>query len=890
MAVYQSNGGGEDLAALRGLAEEQLPTLAGKVLGSPPAMRHMDVLIDPLRSGWLPQLDNQRLDELVNHVQHNLTGDARDVRLRTKQQRIAFVRERRKTHNLKLLVRNAFVSAHRRWLPAQTIAAPPVPADSAQWTLLGEGRRDTNDAYPHQLQAWTSLDRMARARRAADRSGLLVLPTGAGKTYTLVRWLLERMDEDRELTVLWIADRQELVEQAAFSFAKVAASRPRGFSRTLRRIHNGASPATTLADEDLDVAIVTRQSLRGRLDEAAKKRLRRFFGARPAVVVVDEAHHAVAPTYEDLLDYIQQVTDPLLVGLTATPWPSGYGATERLRKRFPQTIATAEVGELIRSGVLARPVHHTVETGEHVELSEAERRQLGGPDLPASVLRRFDNERRNEAVVQAWLDRPAEWGKTLVFAVDIEHADRLSARFRERDVNALVVHSRAEMSRVDVLKQFRAATGPTVLVSVGMLTEGVDLPDARTAILARPTTSRILLRQMIGRVLRGPLSGGDPAAHIVDMRDHWDDDVDVLAPVEIPMDGEQEGESLPGERPHLLPRVIDELTGGPVSEDVLYRVLRGYRERIRGQSGLPAMTSATLVGFFRLDDLSPPVFDHTRSRYDELIRAELHGKPLGVRGPLDLFDDLPVPRPLRRDVEAVVDFIRAQRIEPPFEPLRAVFSVRALARELGAQPMTPSEQSDWLRKRFESSLARSMFPGFHAFYEAVHQELFSLGLPDAHGRFNPEDPRRRSGASRPQAKLRHSDRDLGELLGRVKAHARSLLAADDPHYLDLLATPLQVDWTRNPTNTVFAYWAPRISGPRRGTPQIWVNRLLSAPQTQIPDENLEYLLWHEVLHHLLPRQGHDAEFRRLEAMWPNSEQHDHFLDTLAERYDLSAAG
>jgi hypothetical protein len=83
----------------------------------------------------------------------------------------------------------------------------------------------------------------------------------------MARWLLNRMDEDDRLAVLWIVDRQELVEQAAMSFAKVARSMPLGFERTLRRIHAAASLPTSLADQDLDVAVATRQSVRGRFDD-----------------------------------------------------------------------------------------------------------------------------------------------------------------------------------------------------------------------------------------------------------------------------------------------------------------------------------------------------------------------------------------------------------------------------------------------------------------------------------------------------------------------------------------------------------------------------------------------------------------------------------------------
>jgi superfamily II DNA or RNA helicase len=215
--------------------------------------------------------------------------------------------------------------------------------------------------------------------------------------------------------------------------------------------------------------------------------------------------------------------------------------------------------------VLARPIHHTVDTGERIELTREELAALGGADLPANVLRRLDADHRNEIIVDTWLARSSEWGKTLVFAVDIEHADRLHERFLARGAEALVVHSRSTTSRHDVLEDFRAARGPCVLVSVGMLTEGVDLPDARTVFLARPTASRMLMRQMIGRVLRGSLSGGDDIAHVVDVRDQWADDVEIVASVEIPDSGPvREDAPIPGEPQHRLLPVVDELSGEPV--------------------------------------------------------------------------------------------------------------------------------------------------------------------------------------------------------------------------------------------------------------------------------------------------------------------------------------
>jgi hypothetical protein len=161
-------------------------------------------------------------------------------------------------------------------------------------------------------------------------------------------------------------------------------------------------------------------------------------------------------------------------------------------------------------------------------------------------------------------------------------------------------------------------------------------------------------------------------------------------------------------------------------------------------------------------------------------------------------------------------------------------------------------------------------------------EVFALGSP---GRIDPENVRVARGGQKMTAVV---ERDLSVLLNRVRVQARGLLADEDPIYRDLLGTRLDIGWTREADRTAFAHWAPRLSGRRRGEPKIWVSSMLRVDPSQVPDDVLEYLIWHEVVHHLLPGQGHDAEFRRLEAMWPESAEHDYFLDTLGDRYDLAA--
>lgn len=598
VAVYDARGQYDDAERVEDLDDRLLVANATRVLGRPLRIEHMDVLVDVLRDHWLPALHAQDLANIVDGIQLGLTGGARRRFLTTKGERLDFLARLRRTRNLKAQIRKYFVSLHR--IPTPTVSGGPtvrIPRRLEAIELIGEGKPDHRKPFPHQRDTWARLDQLVTAPE--PRAGLVVLPTGSGKTYTLVRWLVGQLAEHRDLRVLWLADRQELVDQAARTFKELAITMPRGATRRMRVVHALANLPSSVADPLMDIAVITRQSVLSSLHGMGRKRLTELL-SRPTIVVIDEAHHAVAPTYEHLLDLISQAEDVILVGMTATPWPSGYGATQRLRMRFPVTLADVPIGNLVNSGVLARPNFHTVATNETVELTPEELRQIAGRDLPPSVLRRLDRISRNDMIVGAWLDRRETWGKTLVFAVDIEHADSLYEVFVERGARSFLVHSRTEERVGEVLDQFRGCSGPAVLVSVGMLNEGVDVPSSRTAFLARPTRSRILMRQMIGRVLRGPAVGGDPIAHIVDVRDRWVDDIEILSPVEIPGIEGPIAPTLPDDQTPL-PRVIDELSGEPIPESVLRRLRAQYQERVRerpSRQGLsaprsPAITSLT---------------------------------------------------------------------------------------------------------------------------------------------------------------------------------------------------------------------------------------------------------------------------------------------------------
>lgn len=797
VATYDAAGRHADVERLAGLDEVRLRAQAAASLGRAPRARHTSVLVPVLVERWLPRLRKSELDALLRMVQLGLAGRARTARPRSKKEILTFLAGLSVTGNLSVQIRSAFLRAHQAEGEPVRGGVTRRGRRPGALVLTGKSAVERRMPFDHQVDAWKSLDHLAETAGDAGASGLLVLPTGAGKTFTVVAWLLRRLDKDPALRVLWLAGQRELVEQAARAFVDHAETLSPKTERLLRVVHGGANPASALADSDVDVICATRQSVIGRGFEAPARRRLEAFLSRPCIVVVDEAHHAVAPTYQQMLGFIRKMApSSVLVGLTATPWPNGFGMTARLRQLFEILLADVHVRDLVHSGVLARPVFHSVDTGETVDVTPDELRQIVGGDVPPSVLRGLDRSRRNQLIVEHWTSEAEQWGKTLIFACDIEHADNLHRLFREAGAAASVVHTRAEVDRGDVLTRFRKMHGPSVLVSVGMLLEGVDLPDARTAFLARPTTSRILMRQMIGRVLRGEAGGGEPFAHIVDVRDKWNGDLDILSPVEIPdLPPGPVASTEGGAGEHRLPPVPDELTNEPVGEDILRRIEKAYAELLGTIPHPTGMTSTTLVGFHELGHLNVPVFEHTHDRWTELIRDEVDWTEADYRTPFELFDDLPVPRPVVSDIREVVKFCRSQRIAPPLVPLRSTLSARSVAQQiLDAGAMTEQDKLGRLREIYESTLARSAYLSFQAFVEAVQPEIFRLSgvTESAH---DPESPRLGASDARLPRLRRQPSRDLQLLFRRTVALGRELLENDDSECGHLLPHPSSRAWS-----------------------------------------------------------------------------------------------
>ena len=168
--------------------------------------------------------------------------------------------------------------------------------------------------------------------------------------------------------------------------------------------------------------------------------------------------------------------------------------------------------DMIEENWLSDVIFTTVET--KADLTQI-RPGANGDFQTAALSKAINTEETNDLVVKAWLSRAKERKSTLAFCVDLSHVSNLTAKFRQYGIEAQFVTGdtpkKIRSARVDA---FRNGDFP-VLLNCGVFTEGTDIPNIDCVLLARPTKSRNLLVQMIGRGMR--LHKGKQNCHIIDL-------------------------------------------------------------------------------------------------------------------------------------------------------------------------------------------------------------------------------------------------------------------------------------------------------------------------------------------------------------------------------------
>ena len=371
---------------------------------------------------------------------------------------------------------------------------------------------------------------------------MISLPTGAGKTRVTVQAIVHAI-RDGIYTggVLWVADRDELCEQAVEAWRQVWSSKGTA-AMPLRISRMWAQQPPPMATSESHVVVATIQTLHARLSKGHPAyRFISDFG----LVVFDEAHRSVAPSYTSVMEEIgftrwRRHGEPILLGLTATPYRGHderetgrlvgrYGRNRLDNGAFSSEDPISVVGELQQMGVLAQADHETISGGSFslTKNEAAEIEAMPRPAwLPRSIEQRIASDtKRTLGIVAAYESYIAktnpDW-PTLIFATSVEHAQTVAALLNTKGVTARAVSGTTDRAvRRRVVDDFRAGK-INVLVNYGVFREGFDAPKTRAILVARPVYSPNLYFQMIGRGLRGPKNGGSARCLVINVQDNID--------------------------------------------------------------------------------------------------------------------------------------------------------------------------------------------------------------------------------------------------------------------------------------------------------------------------------------------------------------------------------
>lgn len=336
-----------------------------------------------------------------------------------------------------------------------------------------------------------AVDTVLNEYRNGTTRQLIVIPTGGGKTVVFA-YIAKVLG----YSTLVLAHRDELVRQAADKFGMVWPEASVGIVKAREDDHQGR-----------DVVVASVQTL------SREERLSRFGPERFGFLVVDEAHHAVAPTYLrvfDRLGFMENDPGKLLLGVTATGF---RGDGTGLGGVFEKITFQRSVVALIKAGYLVDI--RALAVRSQVDISEV---KIRGGDFDEKELGFILNSpARNEIIVKAYLEHAAG-RRAIAFTADVQHAKDLAGAFRDSGVEAEPVWGEMPYAdRVEALRRF-AAGDVHVVTNCGVLTEGVDIPATDCIIMARPTRSRVLYMQMLGRGLR--LYPGKEDCLVIDVCDN----------------------------------------------------------------------------------------------------------------------------------------------------------------------------------------------------------------------------------------------------------------------------------------------------------------------------------------------------------------------------------
>ena len=389
---------------------------------------------------------------------------------------------------------------------------------------------------------------------------MLHMPTGSGKTRTSMHLMARYLNQNKEALIIWLVSGKELCEQAANEFELSWSylgervmpviklwSDKFGVQEEYTNIISVRSNSPTKEEFNQNswplglkdgVIIASLDSIRSLINqwEPEERHIRR---SAVSLIIFDEAHRSVAPTYKSVIETLLSPSFPetKMIGLSATPGKRHYGDDMDVDKSLVELFKNqlvqlkidgynSPIDYLVEKGYLAKLEKEQLEIAKS-NISKSELRKINesislSMDIPDDILMILGfNATRNMQIVERVECLVKEEGhkRVLVFSPSVQSAIVLSNICKCIGINSSFVHASSE-ARDDVIRKYKSDNkDPMVIFNFGVLTTGFDAPRTSAVVIARPTTSLVLLNQMAGRAIRGPKVGGNKVAKLITIVD-----------------------------------------------------------------------------------------------------------------------------------------------------------------------------------------------------------------------------------------------------------------------------------------------------------------------------------------------------------------------------------
>ena len=794
--------------------------------------------------------------------------------------------------------------------------------------------------YGYQGEAIVRLDEyfsLGRGVPTERKSGVIVMPTGSGKTFTSVSWLLDKAAANG-YQIIWLVHQQELVTQAYETIKSMSPLLKNYNFKNFTIIPVSSRHYSISQANNADIIVGCIQSFASRKGIKYLNLITKGKGRNKLVVVIDEAHHASSDSYQLVLKQFEKYNpNLLLLGMTATPTRMIDAQKRQFQQLFnvinnvksgigtPQGfIFEVTLKELLKSGALANPIYRKVETeinGEvEFEFTDDDRKHLEQfGELSEQVkVKVAESSLRNRIIVDEYIKNRAIYGKTIIFAVNQLHCKTLQKAFAEAGISndqcRYAISDEKQQADINIA-DFKADKFP-ILINVQMLTEGFDSPNIQTCFLTRFTQSESLKMQMVGRALRGKRAKGTEVAYIVDFHDMWDG-------IESDWSGIIEGEQVItcphcgsawdidenieanqsgvcpfcGEIIKIAPVPVSDTERTFIPLEVFFRVYSAMRDNLRHHTHKDVVP----VGWYTVPDEEGNekiilVYDHQLYGYKQLEADMYEYKSLKYSAKYYIdnpayFTNISENKdkvweewsPEEAELQLLIDFANLSGEMPSFYTFkqREALDPYQVAEELGEQVFSGNfleqkkKADEWLfNKHSNTPILRDLYKNPDDFVRAVHGAMSGVNDDSTVIEFADE---------RGIYEIKPDVYDLIQLRDEVieEVKAAGIVDKDGKPIFENAISPILV-WSKRVMKSYYGICYKRNTMDGTGY-FIRINRIMSSPQ--VPRETLKFLIYHELLH----ANGywkHGVLFRDTEWKYPNTDEHCNFLDSLNMRFKI----